>query len=432
MKLNRTALAAALAAAILTPCVALGAGYGVYEQGAAVLGMAGAGTASVHDASADFYNAASLVRLDGKQAYFGGSWLTTHTSFAGVYPYPGFGTTEAMKTGNFYPPTFYWSNHLAPRWAYGVGVNSPFGLGVEWENPDLFSGREIVTKGTLRTINGNFSLSYALNDAVSVGAGFDALFAGVELNSVFQKIMPGSGGGKVNIAHAQLKGDYKSGYGFNAGVLWSANPSWKFAASYRGKVDVTIDDGKATFKQILTGNAGFDKVVGDSVPPNQKVGTLLHFPAILSLAAAWNPTPSWTWEVDANMTGWSTFDNLPLTFVRTPAINDTLVEKYGDSWRIGVGAEHRLAKFSYRFGYYYDQAAAPASSVTPLLPDANRHGITLGLGWTLGAKKAWALDVYNLALIVEKRSTEGKNRDDFNGIYKSYVNASGLSLAYHW
>jgi long-subunit fatty acid transport protein len=139
MNLHRTALAAALAAAILTPCLARGAGYGIYEQGAAVLGMAGAGTVSVHDASADFYNPAAMVALEGQQVYFGGTWLSTHVSFAGIDPYPGFGTTEKMKTGAFFPPEFYCTRHFGAKWAGGIGVNAPFGLGVDWENPDTFT-----------------------------------------------------------------------------------------------------------------------------------------------------------------------------------------------------------------------------------------------------------------------------------------------------
>lgn len=101
MRLHRIAIAAALAAVCLVPGLARGAGYGIYEQGAAALGMAGAYTASVHDASAAFYNPAALVRLDGREAYFGGTWLNTHNSFAGVDPYPGFGVSEEMETGNF-------------------------------------------------------------------------------------------------------------------------------------------------------------------------------------------------------------------------------------------------------------------------------------------------------------------------------------------
>ena len=432
MNFHRTALAAALAAAILLPCVAHGAGYGIYEQGAAVLGMGGAGTVSVHDASADFYNPAALVALQGKQVYFGGTWLSTHVSFAGVDPYPGLGTTEKMKTGAFFPPEFYWTNHVGSRWAYGVGVNAPFGLGVDWENPDTFTGRERVTKGTLRTINANLSLAYAPTPEWSFGAGFDALYAGVELHNVMAEVVPGGGGGKLNVARAELKGGYKPGYGYNLGVLWSPDKLWQFGLTYRGNVDVKIDDGDATFTQVMTGNAAFDAAVTAGLPPAQKVATTLHFPSILSFGAAWKPSPGWTWEVDATQTGWSKFDNLPLTFKTTPAINDTIIENYGDSWRLSVGAEHQLKSLTYRFGYYFDQAAAPSESMTPLLPDANRHGVTLGLGWTLGKNKAWNLDVYNLALFVEDRSTNGVNRDGFNGTYKSYINGTGASLAYHW
>jgi long-chain fatty acid transport protein len=118
--------------------------------------------------------------------------------------------------------------------------------------------------------------------------------------------------------------------------------------------------------------------------------------------------------------------------VDTPANNQVITEDYKDSWRVNIGAEHRLPRVTYRFGYYFDQAAAPTESVTPLLPDANRHGATFGLGFKLGKTKAWTLDMYNMALFVESRSTEGKNRDSYNGTYKSYVNAAGVNLGYHW
>jgi hypothetical protein len=70
--------------------------------------------------------------------------------------------------------------------------------------------------------------------------------------------------------------------------------------------------------------------------------------------------------------------------------------------------------------------------VSPLLPDAGRNGVTLGYGKDLGADKKWTLDLYELALFAQHRTTEGVQRDGYDGEYKTFVNSLGFSLAYHF
>ena len=426
--MNTTRMARALLLAVLlAPATALAAGYSIYEQGAAALGMAGAYAASAHDATAQFYNPAALVRLKGKQLSLGGTWLRTSTSFAGVAPYPGFGISEEMKGGSFFPPTVYWSNHLGEKWAYGVGVNAPFGLGVEWKNPEQFTGRERVTKAALQTVSGSFDMAWAVREHMSLAAGANALYAKVELHNIATFIT--NGGQPVNVSSATLESDMTPGYGWNMAMLADPWTNWKLALTYRSKVEVQIDDGRATFTQIPTGDAPLDAAVAAGLPAAQAVKTKLVFPASFTVGMAWQPMPAWTYEIDGVWTEWSSFQDLSLAFPADPALDQVIREDYADQWAVRVGAEHRLGHCTYRLGYYFDQAAAPPESLTPLLPDANRHGATIGLGTTRGR---WTIDAYNLFLFVEKRSTEGRERDNFNGTYKSYVNALGATLAYHW
>lgn len=431
MRWIRIPLGAALWAVVLAPCLAHAAGYAIFEQGARALGMAGAHTASVQDASALFYNPAALTRLEGSQFMVGGTWLTTRNSFAGTQPYPGFGVSEEMKSGNFFPPVLYLTHRYQGPWAVGIGVNAPFGLGIEWQNPEQFTGRKLATKAQLTTLNTNATVAWAATPTLSLAAGFDMLMSKVELHRINTALLPGGGGAEANVAEVKLEGGFKPGYGFNLGALLVPDDQWRFGLSYRSKIEVEIDGGDATFTQILTGNPSFDAAVAAGLPPAQGVKTTTKFPAMFALGAAWDPAPEWTWELSGHWTEWSAFDELKLEF-DDPTLDSTIPEEYEDQFQVRLGAEHRCPGWAYRFGYYYDQAAAPIESVTPLLPDANRHGATLGLGFQLGSEKRWSLDLYNLALFVEKRSTEGLNRDGYEGTYKAFVNAAGATLAYRW
>ncbi|MBI5708786.1 MAG: outer membrane protein transport protein [Candidatus Eisenbacteria bacterium] len=430
MRRFRTLLTAAVVCAALSPTPAHPAGYSIYEQGAAALGMGGTGTAAVHDASALFFNPAAMTRLEGTRLYVGGSLLAPSTSFAGVSPYSGYGTTEEMKRQYFFPPTLYLTHRCKERWAVGAGINSPYGLGIEWKDPDAFSGRYIVTKGELQALNGNLSAAYAVNPRWSVAAGADLMMAKVKLHK--HNPFPWGGGDPRDVAETDLKSGFTPGAGWNAAVSFAPNEKWKLGAFYRSKVVVKVDDGTATFTQRFTGDTIIDSVVTANLPPNQGVSTVLRFPAIWSAGIAYHPTPAWTLEGDFNFFEWSLFRDLPIRFHTTTSQSTTVLEDYDDSWQARFGAEHRLPNFTYRFGYYYDKAAAPTESVTPLLPDAGRHGVSLGFGRSFGTDNRWTVDAYELGLFVQDRSTDGVERDNYNGTYKSFVNIAGFSVAYRW
>ena len=436
MRPIRTLLAAAVLAATLLPTSARAAGYAIYEQGASVLGMGGAGVASVHDASAVFFNPAAMTRLDGTQFYVGGSALQPIMSFAGMGPNPGYGVADEAVRQTFYPPTAYATRHLARGLAVGLGLNAPFGLGVEW-NPVTFSGRYIVTKVDLQTLNASACLAWAPNDKVSIAAGPDIMWAKVKLANRTLVASPGGGGGTVDVASTQLTSGFSPGPGWNAGVLVTPFERWRLGAYYRSKIVVHVDDADADFTQIPSGNAAFDASVAAGLPPDQKVRTVLHFPAMWSVGAAFQPTPAWTVAADFDVHEWRVFQDLPIRFVTTPDRDQVRLENYRNGWQIRAGAEHRLQAFTYRFGWYFDKAPAPTEAVSPLLPDADRQGVSLGLGLSFGPDKRWTLDAYELALFVRDRYGVTASGDtdptyDYRGNYRSYVNLAGINVGYRW
>jgi long-chain fatty acid transport protein len=412
----------------LVPGDAAAAGFSIFEQGARGMGFAGAYTAQSADPSAIFHNAAGIGFLKGKQIYLGGTIISPSSDFTGVNPFPGAGVTETGNAGIIPVPSLYYTQEFSESVVVGLGVYSPFGLKTEWANPDAFSGRYLSQKADLKSIALNPTVAFKLEDRFAVGVGLDVRFSKIELHRHFPTVNPFTQK-VVDVAAVTLESDWKSGIGFNVGILAKPSDNLSFGASYRHKVSTDFT-GSASFAQIATGNGQLDSLVAGSLPAGaQDITTTLEFPNIASggLAYAWG---DWTAEADVVWFHWSSFGQLDIVFPSNPGLSQTLREDWDNSFQYRIGLERRINEmWTVRGGYFYDETPQPVFSVGPLLPDASRHGFALGLSWTSGR---FRLDAGSWYLKFKQRSTEGQNRDSYNGTYDSKAITFGVSIGYRF
>ena len=415
-----------LVAALLAPQPAAAAGFAIFEQGAGGMGFAGAYTAQAADASAIFHNAAGIAFLRGRQLYVGGTLIRPSSAFEGAGPFPGAGVVEEQDVGVLPIPSLYYTQRLGPRAAAGIGVHVPFGLKTLWQDPDGFSGRYISTRAELKGFSVNPTVAWQLADRLAVGAGLDVRVSSVALEQRVPSINPFTQA-VVDVAAARLESDTGTGFGFNVGVLAKPTEALSIGLAYRHKVNVDYA-GSATFTPLPTGSTQLDALVSRTLPAGGvPATTAIEFPGILSggVAYAW---PDWTVEVDVNWYQWSTFDAIVLDFEGRDDLDRVIEEHYESSFQYRLGVERRLGDtVRVRAGYFFDQTPAPPESVSPLLPDSDRHGFALGASWTLGQVR---LDAASWYLRSPDRSTEGKSRDRYDGTYSSSALTLGISLGY--
>ena len=426
MSTSTRVLAAALAACILGPLPAHAAGFAIFEQGARGMGFAGAFTAQANDPSAIFHNAAGIAFLKGKQFYLGGTLIHPSSTFTGANPFPGASVTEKGDTGLLIPPAAYYTQTFSERLVFGIGLHTPFGLTTSWANPDTFSGRFISEKAELKGFSINPTIGYKLADRFAVGGGLDIRLSSVSLQRRVPIVNPFTQR-VTDAATVDLKSNTDVAFGFNVGALAKISDSLSAGVHYRHKVTANYK-GNATFTQLPTGNTQLDTSLAVRLPQgSQALTTSIDFPALFSGGVAFT-TGDWTFEADADWYQWSRFRQLSLVFTDRPDLSQNIVENYQNTWQYRMGLERRLSEtLAVRGGYFFDQSPAPAASISPLLPDADRNGFALGGTWKAGRFHA---DAAMWVLLSPERSTEGVSRDQFNGTYKSHAVTLGIFLGY--
>lgn len=405
---------------IFTATGAFAGGFQVTAQGARAMGMGLAWTAVADDASAIYYNPAGLA-FEPTQLTAGVMWAR---NIEGNFTGPT-GVTEEQRAGDNFLPQGYAS--WAPansNMRFGVGAYTPFGLPMRWENPETFTGRNVAYTSQVRTANVNPTFAYrAGNFAFGVGANW--VHSKVQLEQRQARDLTAFGLGVRDIADAKVKSDLMdaSGWGWNAGVLWRVG-NLRFGAAYRDSIEVEHEP-TLTVTQIPTGIGPVDAGIAQQLPTAPLDARLpIEYPASLNLGAAW-VGDAFTIAVDVDRTEWSSFGRLRLDVPAAPALGFTRVTDWEDTWAYRVGIEAELGAITGRAGYYIDETPQPLEDVGPVLPDADRQGLTLGIG--LGNRdRGFSLDVGYVLVLFDERSTE-RPLANFTGTWET----TGNELAFN-
>ncbi len=394
--------------------VSYGSGFQLNLQGLRQLAMGGAGTAWVWDASTIFYNPGGLSRLKSPQAYVGVVMLNPRTQFV-----PSVGTSEKINAKNqtFTPFNVYVGGTVGKdkKIGLGLGVYVPFGSGVAWD--DNWTGRFVIQSIKLQTVCVQPTVSYKINEMVSVGGGFIYAFGSFKIVQAIPTDDLNGGNGQ-----GTLEGK-ANGIGYNLGLHIQPNKKIQVGITYRSRINMKVDNGDATFTVPASVASYF---------PNTKVTSSVPLPSVFSVGVGVKVTSKLTIVADVNAVGWNSYDSLRFDFDQhTDRLKDNHAPRlYKNTVSYRLGFHYKVSKMiNLMIGGAIDPSPVQDGYVSPDLPDANRKIISGG--FTIKAtSRLSVLGVVEYAVSEKRESTYLPA--NFSGTYQTKVFNPGIGLTYNF
>lgn len=453
MMLIRTKVSGLVAGAMLAMSgTAAASGFALIEQSGSGLGNAFAGgAAGAEDASTIFYNPAGLSRLSGKQVVVAGTMIKLSAKFSDTGSTPAaFQTTNNGNGGDAgsssLVPNAYFAMEVNPQTRFGLGINAPFGLQTEYDANWI--GRFQAMKSKITTVNLNPSVSYDVDEKVSLGAGLNYQRITGDLTSAINwaAIAFGAAGGgagglaAANAANAAGQGEGvttvtgdDAAWGYNLGVLVKVSEQTRAGLAYRSSIKYKMNGSVGFSNRPTAATLGAPLAGGIAAAyPDGAVSLDLKMPDSFSASMFDRMDDKWDIMADATWTGWSVFNKLDVIRADGSTLSST-PENWKNTWRFAAGANHHYSEqWTSRIGVAYDQTPVSDTYRTARIPDNSRKWLSLGGQYKFS--KASALDVGYAHLFVRDASI---NKDGtataagmLVGTYKNSVDILSVQYAY--
>ena len=400
--------------ALLGAFSAAAAGFGLYEGSARGNAMGGAVMGKALDASANYYNPATMTDLTGTVVTVG---MTTEHPKADALVNGR--KARKLDPGCFVLPHFYLTQELPQNFWFGLGVAPEYGLGTHYHQswPLAWDTRSTTIKGL--TVNPN--LAYKVTDDWSVSAGFRLSYFEFEQYSDKMAVRDGVDYGTVR---DHLKGyDGFLDWGWQISTKYDITKKLSVGLLYKSYIDTKVKgynhthvrhyNDAAVGQQVEKGveaalqsaglapgmpgyqqyyDAAYQKnypsavanahrqVKEGAADANGSAQASLRLPQSLSLGLNYDVTDDWHVGAAATWIQWSTLDSL---YFDLPGDNDREIPlKWNDTWRYGFGVAYDVTQtFTLMGSWVYDIDPCSKYHCTSMLPPGSRQIMTFGFAY---------------------------------------------------
>ena len=416
-------------------------GYQVNNFSARQAGMANVGTAMKMGSESIYFNPAAAAFQESKFDISLGATGILSSVTASTLPTAANGyKSDLQETSDnkmSTPLHMYINYKPSKRWSVGLGFYTPDGSSMNWGSN--WSGAHLIQEINLAAYTVQPTVSFKICDRLSIGAGLMITWGNFDLSrsllsqatrqglitgmldpkitqltaaigsgdltgeelaqaqATLQMLQQGKGYLEntmdQSIVSAKLSGNANVAVGVNAGILWDINDHWSLAMSYRSRMNMKVDRGRAVMN-IAPEAAALIEQLGQLSSNTQLIPALdkgtfhteLPLPTTVTWGVSYRPNAKWQMAVDLQWIGWSAYKDLNVAFNETElGIKDIYsVKNYSNTLSARFGAEYRALNWlTARAGIYFDESPVDSNYLNPETPSMTKIAYSLGASFRL-------------------------------------------------
>jgi len=399
---------------LLTSLVAssmlMASGYKIPETSTNSVALSGANIAHTRSADAAYDNPANMIfmentnQIEADLMYIG----LSGTKFDGSVYGTNTGGLTSEEQAFSVPSVHYVSPKLGENGVrIGLSIVVPGGLTREWkEEPAKTSAEEF----TLQMMEINPTVAYEITNDLAIAFGFRL----VDTNGVVK-----SDG--THPTYAKMSRDMIGNsidYGYNLALAYHPMDNLELAATYRSKVNLTVN-GSADLS-VINGTSTYSGDASVTIP----------LPATFSAAAAYTFSTKTTVEFVYEVSYWSAYESLDFEYDGT--VNNatnifaaSVPKNWKDTNAFRLGITQELDSVTLMAGALIDESPTPEETLNFESPGSDSFSVSLGGRYQIDESLNVALSV----LYSMKEDREVSDSVNLNKINGTFSNSNALLIS---